>query len=119
MTSFYHKIQETALRSLDEYGRKYKYIQNVTTSVQTNTGKKVTTSTEYNIIAVKSSYSVKEVDGERILMSDIRLVVAAPLQFIPRIGDIVVIEGKSYKLLNYTPTQPSDVIINYQFQLRG
>lgn len=77
--------------------------------------------TEYSTKAVLERYSQREVDGQNILRTDRKAIVAAgPLGLIvPTTADKLVIGGAAYSIMQVDPVAPAGVSVIYEMQLRA
>ncbi|WP_323605049.1 hypothetical protein [Citrobacter sp. R-1.5.2] len=66
---------------------------------------------------VITEYSTREIDGSLIATGDKKL--AATFETEVRIGDLIDIDGKKWRVVQPNPVKPADVLISYNIQLRA
>lgn len=76
-----------------------------------STGKVSTLGTTYAVDAAVTSYDIALVDGSTIRSSDVQVTISAEdLLFTPKVGDSVVIDGVTLKVINASPLIGGSVI---------
>lgn len=115
--SFYSDLAADASGLIAEFGApivlvrkssEYDPEEGVTTDQDTHTG-----------MAVRTQYSLRDIDGTLILQSDVRLLVSAADNMPqPEHGDSVSFDGNVYTVVNATPLRPADVTLYYDVQAR-
>lgn len=66
---------------------------------------------------VRTDYRPGEIDGTVILNGDVRIVFTADSEL--RVGDMVSIDGKQYRIINPNPVKPATLLLCYRAQLRA
>lgn len=112
----YRRMRATATRLLTENGAKY--------IVTRKGGVSVVGGVEYhkddqtfNAIGVRTDYKPSEIDGSVIINGDVRIAFTASPEL--QIGDLVLIDGKKYRIVEPNPIKPASILISYRAQLRA
>lgn len=113
----YRRMRATATRLLTENGKTYHLTRGGGT-VRDQFGKEVTTpAITATVTGVITEYSTREIDGSLIATGDKKL--AATFETEVRIGDLIDIDGKKWRVVQPNPVKPADVLISYNIQLRA
>jgi hypothetical protein len=73
----------------------------------------------YSATAVVTVFSKREVDGERVRVTDKRVMVGAgDLNITPETSDTITIGGVEHAIISVTPTSPGGVAVIYEIQAR-
>ena len=121
MSPFYEALRDgTAAPLLRKYGRPM-IIRKETAGTVDEVGGKLTPGTpiDYPCHGVVDRYSVKEIDGTRVRIGDLKVTTTAPegmAEATP--GDHLIIDGVAHQIILPSPLAPGGVIICYEFQVR-
>lgn len=112
----YRRMRNTATRLVGGAGRDYPVTRKG--EVKMIRGVEVAgDDSSFVATGVRVEYNAHEIDGQRVLAGDIRIVFTAdaPLQ----VGDMVQVDGVAYRVVAPNPVQPADEVICYRAQLRA
>ncbi|PRD13978.1 hypothetical protein [Pantoea coffeiphila] len=112
----YQRMRDTATRLLAENGSQYDVVRKG--SISMSGGKEVHEPDHtFTATGVRIDYDPKEIDGEFILAGDVRIIFTAEPAL--RVGDLVMVDGKQYRIFRPNPIKPGAVVISYRTQLRA
>ncbi|MEM1189940.1 MAG: hypothetical protein AAGI72_15515 [Pseudomonadota bacterium] len=117
MSEFYTDLADTAGELLAEFGRPLTFTRSARGAFDPATGTVASTASTYTLNGVVTKFKNSEIDGERILSKDRRVLVDGRGQE-PAVGDTVQIEGKSARVQDYMPLSPAGVAVMYAVQAR-
>ncbi|HHU3936672.1 TPA: hypothetical protein ACUB0U_000263 [Citrobacter freundii] len=111
------RMRATATRLLTENGKTYQLTRGGGIT-RDQFGKEVISPAETaTVTGVITEYSTREIDGSLIATGDKKL--AATFETEIRIGDLIDIDGKKWRVVQPNPVKPADVLISYNIQLRA
>lgn len=93
------------------------FTQETSTSFDGTLGVDTVSTATFTGNGVKEKYTKDEIDDTNVLSSDIKLILEKT-STAPKIGDACAIGSTSYRVMNVTPIDPGNVVINYELQLR-
>lgn len=64
-------------------------------------------------------YSAHDRDGTNITERDVRAMIAADAETDPRNGDSLIVQGRTYSVMNVKPYQPGGVVLYWICQIRS
>lgn len=121
MTAFYNNLKATALRLLTDKGLACTLRKKTAGAYNTATGSATGTTTDYSIVGVLLNYNrldsnqkndtdtmVKFDDRKAIIQSDIA----------PDLDDDFIFNGTTYRIISIKTTNPADIAIIYELQVR-
>jgi hypothetical protein len=73
----------------------------------------------FNTQAVRSEFKLHEIDGTRILSTDVLLLVSPDLATEPTTGDVIAFDGSTYKVVNSRPVKPATTNVLHRVQCRN
>lgn len=112
----YRRMRKTATRLVGGAGRDFPVTRKG--EVKMVRGVEVSGDDEsFVATGVRVEYAVQEVDGQRVLAGDIRIVFTADEALL--VGDMVSVDGVAYRIVAPNPIQPADEVICYRAQLRA
>lgn len=115
----YVNLAATAARLLASAGAPVSLKRRVEGEYDTATGDvledRVTT---YNGQGVKVDYTAREIDGTRIRAGDVRVYLSVAGMVAPRTGDVLMIEGAPWTVVNAATVQPGSITLLYDVQAR-
>lgn len=117
MAKFYLRARNTALKLLSKYGVEFAVMRKGGVFVDENGKEHVQLDGRFDTVGVRKDYQLNEIDGSLIQAGDIRIVFAPDKEI--RIGDLVKIDGKDYRVQKPNPVKPANTVLCYQAQLRG
>lgn len=116
----YATTAANALKTIQAKGKAYT-LRRATVSTDTATPWKqsAATNADYTIYAVREEFNTREVDGENIQVSDLKLMVAASgLTVTPRASDLVLDGSTSYRVIDVKTLMPASTPILHTLQVR-
>ncbi|MCV2684316.1 hypothetical protein KVN08_16720 [Enterobacter hormaechei] len=113
----YRRMRATATRLLTESGKAYQLTRGGTTTRDQYGKEVITEPISATVTGVITEYSTREIDGSLIATGDKKL--AATFETEVRIGDLIDIDGKMWRVVQPNPVKPADVLISYNIQLRA
>lgn len=118
MTAFSNEMAAVALELLTEFGEVVSFTREVKGAYDPDTLSIPTLSTiTFSGYSVPVNYGAGEIDREIIQQSDIKLYVNA-MSTIPEIGDTVLLNSVSYRVLNVIKYRVSGSTVLYELQVR-
>ncbi|PIJ49194.1 MULTISPECIES: hypothetical protein [unclassified Erwinia] len=117
MAKFYPRMKSLPDRLLRKYGTSYSVTREGTTTVIN--GKEVTEpdkALKPDPVGIKVDYEPGEIDGTLIKTGDIRILFQAEPEI--KIGDLVLVDGAKYRVLQPNPVKPADLTLCFKSQLR-
>ncbi|WP_353614087.1 hypothetical protein [Mangrovibacter phragmitis] len=112
----YQRMQERSTRMIRQNGYAYPVTRKGSVTVVAGV-EQTTPDTAFDAWGVKTDYSPGEVDGTVIQSGDIQIVFTAEQAV--KIGDLVGVDGKQYRVVEPHPVKPAAVVICYRSQLRA
>lgn len=93
----------SASTALGDLVAEYTYKQITAGEYSTTTGSITPTETEHTIPMVRTEYDFRDVDGTKIQVGDLQLMVldASLITFTPSTSDKIVVGGKDWGVVNY------------------
>lgn len=115
----YNVIQTTALNLIEKFGTDAT-VKKVSIAAGANAwNASQQTASSVAGKAVRTEYSLYNINGTTIKAGDVKLLLAAKdLTAVPVQGDTVVFAGTEYKVMNIDPIAPAEVILVHIVQLR-
>lgn len=104
-------------RGIKHFGQTLTFTRNTEGTYDPSTGTTPTTTTTFTGIGAESRYTLQEMDGERILQGDKKLLISA-MDTPPEIGDVVDVNGISHKVITIMPRNSAGTVIGYDLQVR-
>jgi hypothetical protein len=68
---------------------------------------------------ILSEYSARDRDGTNITHRDLKAMIAPDAETIPRNGDSLAVQGRTYSIENVMPYQPGGTVLYYMAQVRA
>lgn len=115
--SFYSNLASVASRLLTDKGQLLTFTKKTSTTYSPAKGKRTVTTSTYTGNGAAFNYSLGEVNGVTIQDGDIKLLLENTTTA-PTLGDTVVIDGRTYKMVRITPTSPAGEVVIYTIVLR-
>lgn len=116
--TFYTGLQSTAASLLTSYGRSLTFTRTTPGAYNPATGTTgAGTATEYTGYGAVLEYRNREVDGERILQGD-RKIILQNVSTEPNINDVVPIDSESYTVLGVMSLNPAGTNVIYTLHVR-
>lgn len=112
----YPRMRATATRLITENGTTYALTRGGGVEVIGGVEVEIPPET-LTITAVKSDYVPSEIDGTLILNGDVKMSATADIEI--RIGDRILIDGKSHRVIKPNPVKPASLLLCYKPQLRA
>ncbi|WP_140920997.1 hypothetical protein [Limnobaculum xujianqingii] len=112
----YRRMRATATRLLTENGAEYVVTRKGGVSVIGGV-EHHKDDQAFNAIGVRTDYKPSEIDGSVIINGDVRIVFTAETEL--QIGDLVLVDGKQYRIVEPNPVKPASLLICYRTQLRA
>ena len=112
----YQRMQARTTRMLRQNGVSYNVTRKGSVIVVGGVEHK-TDAIEFTAVGVKTEYAPGEIDGTVIINGDVQLVFTAEQEI--KIGDVVDIDGTSYRVVKPNPAKPSAQVLCYKAQLRA
>lgn len=120
MSAFYTGLQSTAARLLGDKGMVMTLRKRVPGTYDPATGAAPITSTDYACTGAKFAFPALLIDGTTIRQGDQKVLLAAQgLAVEPEQGDVLVIAGNQWAVLEVKPIAPADVVVVWQIQVRS
>lgn len=69
------------------------------------------------VVIIIDQFKRHEIDGQRILSGDKKLLIEAG-QIVPAVGDLITVSGQEHKVENVWPLSPGGVDLMYTVQAR-
>jgi len=113
--NLYARMQKRVKNLLEKYGIEFAVKRKDVISVDDSGKEHITKGSEFNTAGVRQDYKPEEING-LIQAGDVRIVFA-PDKVI-QIGDLVDIDGVSYRVIQPNPVKPADIVLCYKAQLR-
>lgn len=118
--SFYDRAYKTSVRLLNKYG--------MTMHIEVEAGEP-----EYvpgvgmvggepellPLVGVKLDYKQNEIDGTVILQGDQRVYISPEAESTPQTGDILIVSGSRYRVMESRPLSPAGKVVLHDVQVRG
>lgn len=77
------------------------------------------TPTDHECTLVTEAYKTSEIDGSRVMASDLKVILAkGDLAISPTTEDKLVIGGVPYSIVDVSPLSPGGVVVLWQMQVR-
>ncbi|VEJ54627.1 hypothetical protein [Pragia fontium] len=112
----HQRMRSTATRLITQNGATYTLTRGG--GVEVIGGVEVDIQPETHIItAIKSDYASGEIDGTLVLNGDVKMSATAEVEI--RIGDLILIDGKSHRVIKPNPVKPASLLLCYKPQLRA
>jgi hypothetical protein len=115
--SFYGNLATTAGRLLASYGKALTFTRTEAGAYDPATGTAAETATTYTLNAVVQTFKTMEIDGQRILATDRRVLTDVGTTT-PAVGDTVEIEGKAGRVQEVMPLSPAGTPLTYALLVR-
>ena len=78
------------------------------------------TNTDYAVNMAVIKYSDREIDGTRILASDLKVLVAPEVEIEPLPSDLLVLaDGRTLAIVTVTPLSPAGTVVLWTIQARS
>ena len=117
-STFYSDLAATALRLLTDKGQQVTFSRETATAFNPVVGSSgapvISTFTAYG---AAFDYNKSEIDGTLVKRGDIRFLMNASATA-PALGDTVIIDSITYRVMNVKPTSPGGTVVIYEVQLR-
>lgn len=119
MSAFYNRIAKTAIRLLTKYGKDCTF-RSLVSVPNVNPSKPPIVSQSDNIYkAVFTKYKSEEIDGIRILTSDMKVLVQGNIDPSFKInGQIIDPTGQVWKVVGLEPVIPGPICVLFKVQVR-
>jgi len=118
----FNKSAKTAKRLIDKNGRLVTFIRNSRTPDDSNKpwGESDGASQTFDMICAFIDYKVREIDGESIRVGDKKLLANAIDNGDNKIEDFEFVQDgdTKWRIKFVNPTQPGDIVVMYEIQLR-
>lgn len=113
------ELRAAAIDLLAEYGKAVTWVS-VTETYSEDTGSTTATRASYSVVASPPEpYSSRLVDGSTILATDFRVTIAArDLTFEPSIGDELIVDAITFRVLNVTRVYSGNLVATWEAQCR-
>jgi uncharacterized Zn finger protein len=115
MSFNYTPLSDSADRLIKRFGKSYTFTRTAKGTYDPATGTTTDTTSTFTKFACVFNYSESEVNGEAVLQSDRRLLAQAHTY---QVGDTVVVDGETFRVISIAPTQPSDTAMAINLQVR-
>ncbi|MGB3255155.1 hypothetical protein [Buttiauxella gaviniae] len=112
----YLRMRATATRLLTENGAQYTLTRGGTVQRDENGREVKTPAVSSTVTGVITAYQPREIDNSLVLTGDIKLTATFETEI--RSGDLIAIDGRTYRVVQPNPVIPGKVIISYKVQLR-
>lgn len=114
----YDEMADMATELLSEFGTSASLIRQTVTRTDQ---RPITTNATYPITCVVCSYKKTEIDGERIMVGDKKIVISVDgLSITPKPDDqILFTSGLTFKIIESDPIKPADTLICHILQARA
>ena len=116
--SFSLSLRKVASGVIKKFGVECTFSHETEDSFDPATGIKSKTTTTFTAYGVKDGYSKEEVNGSTIQSSDIKLVVQVTGD-IPVVDDTCTIGAITYRVMAVMDTDPADIDVIFEVQLRA
>lgn len=117
--SFSTNLTATARKLLNTYGEELTFTRVAEGAYDPTNGTVAAgTTTNYTADALPVDYNADEVDDKTILKNDIGLWIEKPASETPAVGDTVVLNSATYRLINVQTYRAQGTDIVYRAQLR-
>lgn len=113
---FYDEMAAIASNLLSEFGQLVT-LTKYSEQYDINTGVNVVTPTDYKAWGAAFAYTGKEIDGERIVAGDMRVLLERS-QAVPKVGDTVLLASGLWRVLSVELVSPSGIDVIYKLQVR-
>jgi hypothetical protein len=115
----YNAIAQRAAKSLAKYGAPAVLERKSTGDYDPTIGEPDDKGTKlYKTVAVRGTYAVRDIDGTRIKVGDVRLYVSGLLAVEPQPGDTIAFDGRSWLVVNSAPIKPAAIVVLHDVQCR-
>lgn len=116
---FYGKAKKTGSRLIRKYGVKITIQRTEPGQFNPATGRtEQGTTTEWQPHAIKTDISITPMTDTRIKAGDAMLLVDIVGHPVPRQGDVAIINGKTWQVVQDMPVEPSDELVVYKCIIR-
>ena len=115
--SLYSDLQNTATALLTAYGQSLTFTRETVGAYNPATLTATETSSTFSGVGVEVSYKMSEIDGQRVLMGDKKLIMEA-MDTAPAVGDVVAVNATDYRVMAVMPKNPAGTVITYELQVR-
>lgn len=115
MSFNYTALNKSADRLIQRFGKSYTFTRTKKGTFDPATGKTTDTTSTFTKFACIFNYDESEVNGQSVLQSDRRLL-AQPHTY--EVGDTVVINSETFRVVSIQQTQPSDTSVAVNLQVR-
>lgn len=112
---FYQDMAAVASELLQEFGQLIELTQ-YGNEVYLD-GENTLTETRYRAWGAAFAYAIDEVDGERILNGDMRVLLERS-QAVPEVGDTVAVNGHDWRVVSVEAVSPAGFDVIYKLQVR-
>lgn len=112
----YLRMRATATRLLTENGAQYTLTRGGAVQRDENGREVKTPAVSATVTGVITEYQPREIDNSLVLTGDIKLTATYETEI--RIDDLIVIDGRTYRVEQPNPVKPGKVLISYKVQLR-
>ena len=120
MTSaFYTGLQSTAARLLGDKGMAMTLRKRAASAYDPAAGAATLTPTDYACTGAKFAFPALLIDGTTIRQGDQKVLLAAQgLAVEPEQGDVLLIAGVQWPVIEVKPIAPADTVVVWQLQVR-
>lgn len=116
---FYSKLKtNVVIKQIKKYGKNISLSQYVPGTIDPITDQEVPgTPVIYNGYGLQTEFKENEIDGKRILKTDVKLI-AVEIPDPDKINDKIIINGIKYNIVDYTDLKPGNISMLFKLQLR-
>ncbi len=119
MSFNYAKTAATADRLIGRFGASATFQQITVGAYDPNTGTAGNTVTSVPVQAVVLPYGQRFIDGATILQGDLQAFLSVVGVSVPKAGDQLLWQGKTYQIISVKDTAPAGLSVIYELQVRG
>lgn len=110
----YSGMAATATELIARYGAPMRLVE----MVKTGPAYDPTLTPDYtDCIGVKTKFKKNQIDGQRVLQTDLRVLLAAD-QLVPTLNHRLEIGGKALEIIDVDPLEPGDTALMYVLHVR-
>jgi hypothetical protein len=113
----YEELKNVAAGLLKEFGKIIEIKRTSEKRYDPTTGSNESVIDIYRGYGCTFNYSTKEIDGTRIQMGDL-VILLESLNTIPLIGDVVLVNNVEMRVINVECIQPAGIAVLYKLQAR-
>ena len=115
MSFDYGALETKADALIEAFGKELTFTRTTEGAFDPATGKTTNTTSTFNKFACVFNYDETEVNGQSVLQSDRRLLAQGHTY---EIGDTVVLDSETYRVVAIKPTRPADTTLAVNLQVR-